>query len=233
MTAPAFRNVVESHGSGSTSLVVTTPTYVNGDLLVVAFGFPYPGETLSTLAGWTYQGTASGGTTGGGSAGYMQVYTKIANGDGVSSTWAASGTGAWHALMASYSNVDQTTPFDVAATNVTQGASASSTAPASGVTTSHNNETVLTFTRYLNNSAFTPCASPSMNSRIATYDASVGIGTTIALADYTASSAGATGSLNASIGTSAKNHSCTIAINPVLITPQFWTDFIKCAEVDS
>jgi len=236
MSAPTLRNAVESHGTASTSIVVTTPTNVAGDLLVVAIGRAYPQNgSLTTLAGWTKQTSADSSQVGAGAIGIMEVYTKISNGsEGASWTWADSVGDAYHAIAAAYSGCDQTTPVDTGGSAQSNNANGTSTTiTVTGVTTTHPNATILTFTRHANNSALTACASPSMTKELSTYYASVGTGATISLCDFSQAGAGATGSLNSTIGTTAKSIASTLALNPVLTTPQFWTDFIKCAEVDS
>lgn len=230
MTAPVFRNAVESHGPSAASVVITAPTLVSGDILLIAIGQVASGlGIITTLSGWGKESAACGGVIGAGAIGNIAVYSKLATGgEPPNYTWAVTGSSPWHAIAAAYSLADPFVPVDTAAEAVAN--SFSTTANGGAVTTSHADARVLTFIRWLNNSALTPCASPAMANRLNVYDASVGIGCSFALNDYAKSIAGSTGALNATIGTSARTCTSTITLNAIQTPPSFWTNFVQSTE---
>jgi hypothetical protein len=230
MSNPSLRNAVGSTGAASTSIVVTPPTYSNGDLLIVAIGRTYPQNgTLTTLSGWTkWSGVAS--QIGAGAIGITEIYTRLATG-AETWTWADSGSDAYEAVAMSYQNCDPTTPVDTGGSaQHGQSNTASTTMTDPGVTSTHPSATIVQICRYQNSGTVTFNALLTQRFAAA-YFASVSA--SIAAADYAQTSAGATGALNGTIGTSGRSVVGTLALNPILTTPQFWTDYIKSAEVDS
>lgn len=232
---PTFRNAVESHNTNSSSMVITAPTNVAGDIMVVGIAGGGPGGLgVNTLAGWTLVNSfavASGGSMGG-----LGVYAKLSVGGETSWTFTSSTSVEWHAIAASYYNVSQTVPVDTGASATAHASQTSANASllvGTITTTEASNEVAVAFVCYENNSSLTPNAAIS-NVRNNTYDsaASGGIGASLALLDGQLSSIGSTGAMNCTI-TAAKSLSVSFALVPVLTTPEFWTTFVNCAEVDS
>lgn len=213
--------------AGSAAFSVALPAVVKNDLILI-FTDPVIAKGCSPPSA-TYGAPVTSATAASNHA--MSVYKRISDGtDGsvVTITAAAyAGTFDLDAVLLSFSGVDGTTPVD---TSGSGNATTNTSLTANSITTARANEWVIAAYLYENASTFTPPAGMSVLKQVSlpntTFD-------TMAVCGVLQAAAGASGNKVATIGTTSPYAWIMLAINPVISTPAFWTDKIKCTEVDA
>lgn len=217
----AYRSSTQNHASATTLAINVPAGVVNGDELVL-IALNYNLNTLTTPAGWVSRGGQALNNNHG-----VQIYTRVAASEpgSYTLTWSANADNA--AIMLAYSNPDAVTPYDtfVVGADVTSDTSAVQ----ASITTANANEMLVLGIVYANNGTFTAPAGFNQRELVVTTSAN----RTYVACDSLQAVAGASGAKTATLGTAARSESVIIALNSSLITPTFWQNFIKCAEVDA
>jgi hypothetical protein len=197
---------------------------VDGDVLV-CFMDPTILKSHTPPSGWT--ASVSSGD-GGGNLSIMTDY-KVASSEPSSTNFVFTATAShdFPCVLVCLSNC-RASPLDQ--TNNNGSTSSITSLVANGVTTGEANEMLLVAYLYKNSSAFTVPAGMTLVGS----ETGGGVGYTITVCSQLIASAGATGTRTATIGTaSAQSCYAAMSFKPVVITPQFWTDYIKSVEVDT
>lgn len=106
---PTFVNAASTlNSTGTTSVNVTKPTGTVDGHVMIALIAKVDTAAITAPAGWTLQGTFSVSTTL-----LYNVYTKTAASEGASYTWSWTGSFKNSGYIATYANVNTTTPLDV------------------------------------------------------------------------------------------------------------------------
>lgn len=225
MTTASYRSGTTAHGTGSSSLVVPVPAGVfNGDMLVLLLlNYNLMSVNPSPPTGWSTR-TAGGALNNNHG---ISFYTRVASSEPASYTISYLSSNDAAGIMLCYKNVDSSTPYD---TGVANSDVTSDTSVVQGsITTAHNNEVLVFGCVYANNGTFTPPAGFTQRQSVVTD----GANRTYVACDMLQAAAGASGTITATIGTAARSESGVIALISPLTTAAFWTDKIKCAEVDN
>jgi hypothetical protein len=223
MSNIAFRSSAQAHGTGSSTLVINVPAgTVDGDQLVLSVAPVFNLHGVTTPSGWTLETAESLNNNHG-----VTTFIRTAASEPASYTLTFGTTADAAAIMCSYSNPDSGAPFDNGAVSG-DGSSDTSHVQAS-VTTAHDNEILVLSVIYANNGTFTPPSGFTQRELVVTN----GNNRTLVVCDMVQSTAGASGTQTATLGTGARSEGTMLAFCSSLITPQFWNRFVKSAEVDS
>jgi hypothetical protein len=226
------------YGTGGTVAIAKPAGCVDGDILLMIMD-PVLGKSVTPPAGWTSRGTSGGTSLPGGQSMFIQTYAKVASSEGSSYNFTVSaGSGSAKDFISILLCISGSTAsyFDTSS-NGSNNAYQTSLANAA-LTTAVANELLVWAGMIANDSTITV---PSGFTQVTTYlspnayswtnPSSKAYRLTVATKLQVAS--GSTGTVTGTAGTAAGWETWMGAIKPSTVTAQFWTDFIKCAEVDS
>ena len=214
------------NGGATDTITIGWPSVsANDTMLLIIDPVVHKGLAFGSPAGFSNPNTSAGLTGGSFIAAYSKTWLGTEAG-----TLAINFAGTvlntdLTAIGMSFSGIDTTTPYD------TGGAGTGTTntsLTATGVTTARNNELIVASYLYTNASAFTPPAGMVLRMSVAgpaNY--------TMAVCTSIKATAGATGNLVATIGSTSVYAWTVQAFNPQIVGAPFWTNFLLSSEVDA
>ncbi len=203
---------VGTKANGTTSCAPTLPTGLQTNDIVVAFVVDHATSGSTTLANWTNQGSAAS------SSGRVQVFTCIVNGTNCNSPSFTSLTTRAICNAIAYYGEDTGTPMDVGSSARINASGTTGTISITPVT--NGNQVVAAFASLANGSTWSAEA-VATNPGTLTEQADGANSTycSLAIADGSQATAGATGASSATMSTNAANGAILIAIRPSSIPP--------------